>query len=210
MKINNSPSHIFVNLIYHPVLSLGPGERTGLWTQGCSIRCPGCAAQYAWDFGDEYKMKIKDAAAAVLKYAENSGCTALTISGGEPFDQPRALDKLLTEARRGGIDDIMLYSGYQYGILKEKFGGILDNIDALVDSPFIEGMPSKSRWSGSANQNLIILTKDNILKEKYSSFVADTAAKRQLQVISHNDKVYIIGIGDQADTAFIKSEFGSI
>lgn len=210
MKINNSASYIFVNLIYHPLLSLGPGERIGLWTQGCSIRCPGCAAQYAWNFDDEYKMKTKDAAAAVLKYAETSGCTAVSISGGEPFDQPRALDKLLSEIRRGGIDDIMLYSGYRYRKLKEKFGGVLDKIDALVDSPFIEGLPSNTRWSGSANQTLIVLTKDNMLKEKYNSFMAGAAALRQLQVVSHNDKIYIIGIGDQSDIAFIKSEFGSI
>lgn len=210
MKINKSRSHIFVNLIYHPVLALGPGERTGLWTQGCSIRCPGCTAQYAWEFGDEYKMKIKDAAAVILKHAENSGCAALTISGGEPFDQPHALNKLLFEVRRGGINDVMLYSGYPYDKLKNEFGAILDKIDALVDSPFIEGMPSQSHWSGSANQNMIILTEDNILKDKYCSFMADKAAKRKLQVASHNDKIYIIGIGDQADTAFIKSEFGSI
>ena len=210
IKIKDKNSgFIFVDLIYHPVLALGPGERTGLWTRGCTIRCPGCSADHAWEFLEEYKMKTADAADIIINYAAD-GCRALTISGGEPFDQPGALNALLEAVRRGGVNDILIYSGYPYETLKKKYGGILDKTDVLIDSPFEAGKPSKERWRGSGNQNMIILTGDKILKERYEAFAADNSGGRKLQVITHKDKVYIIGIGDQDDVAAIRSEFGSI
>ncbi|HBC73270.1 MAG TPA: radical SAM protein [Candidatus Wallbacteria bacterium] len=206
---DKSSGFIFVDLIYHPVLALGPGERTGLWTRGCTIRCPGCSADHAWEFLEEYKMKTEEAVGEILKYAK-AGCRALTISGGEPFDQPEALNALLEAVRRGGVNDIFIYSGYPYETLKKKYGGILDKTDVLIDSPFQAGTPSKELWRGSGNQNMIILTGNKILKEKYEAFAADNSGGRKLQVITHKDKVYIIGIGDQDDVAAIRSGFGSI
>ena len=40
---------IRVNRVARPVTVLGPGRRLGLWVQGCSIRCPGCASEDTWD-----------------------------------------------------------------------------------------------------------------------------------------------------------------
>ncbi len=215
-KKQHSKDFIFINLIYYPIKVLGPGIRIGLWTQGCTIRCAGCSADYAWEFSEKYKTKTKEAAKAVLKYSAASKCRALTISGGEPFDQPEALEKLITLLKNGGINDIMIYSGYSYDILKKEHQAILNKIDVLIDSPFIKGDPSRNHWSGSANQRLIILTKNDKLIKEYENFVTAVPAdecgtiKRSLQIIIHNDKIYIAGIGDQADIESLKSDFGSI
>lgn len=209
----NDPRHssefIFIDLIYHPVLALGPGERTGVWTRGCTIRCPGCSADHAWEFLEEYKTRTAWAADEILKFVR-AGCRALTISGGEPFDQPEALDALLGAAREGGVNDIMVYSGYAYETLKARHAAILEKIDALVDSPFVAGARSYERWRGSSNQNLILLTKDAELVKKYADFAADRGAGRKLQVVSSKDRIFIIGIADQDDAAAIRSGFGSM
>ena len=30
--------------MHFPVTTLGPGNRIGIWVQGCTIRCPGCVS----------------------------------------------------------------------------------------------------------------------------------------------------------------------
>ena len=37
-----------VNRLHHPVTALGSGSRVGIWTQGCAIRCRGCASLDTW------------------------------------------------------------------------------------------------------------------------------------------------------------------
>ncbi|HOD39274.1 MAG TPA: 4Fe-4S single cluster domain-containing protein [Candidatus Wallbacteria bacterium] len=208
MKPSLSKTFIYVNLIYYPINVLGPGERVGLWTQGCTIRCPGCVASYTWEFSGEYKMKVKEAADKILSF----GSGRLTVSGGEPFDQPAAFNELLILLRKGGIEDIMVYSGYPYDILRKNHSFTLDKIDALVDSPFVEGAYSNEKWRGSNNQNMIILSEKKQLREKYMSYMADAVAGagRALQVASCGGKIYVIGIPDQRDVSGIKSGLGSI
>ena len=40
---------MFVDRIYFPVTTLGPGERVVVWTCGCTKRCPGCANPELWE-----------------------------------------------------------------------------------------------------------------------------------------------------------------
>ena len=40
---------IYIDRIYAPVTTLGPGKRIALWTSGCSKRCEGCANPELWE-----------------------------------------------------------------------------------------------------------------------------------------------------------------
>ena len=87
---------IALSRIHFPVTTLGPGRRIGIWFQGCSIRCPGCISMDTWAPGRGITTidEVVNAVAQWLPVADG-----ITISGGEPFDQPIALLDLLGRLR---------------------------------------------------------------------------------------------------------------
>ena len=40
---------LLVNRVHYPVTTLGPGLQAGIWTRGCSLRCPGCISPDTWE-----------------------------------------------------------------------------------------------------------------------------------------------------------------
>ena len=66
----------------------GPGIRMVIWTQGCPHHCPGChnpqTHSVTGGFQENTSVIIQAIHDAQLQ-------TGLTLSGGEPFDQPIAL-----------------------------------------------------------------------------------------------------------------------
>jgi anaerobic ribonucleoside-triphosphate reductase activating protein len=185
---------IRVNLIYHPLYVLGSGERVGLWFQGCSLGCKGCISQHTWSKGAGELYEVEELVSRLLSY----GSTRITITGGEPFEQSLALKSLLISLRKGGVDDILLYSGFEYGYLKERFGDILELIDALVVGRFEIDRPTKFVYKGSANQEMVILNQE--LKESYMQYRQET--KRRLQVTKGRE-IFVLGIPDIRDEILV-------
>lgn len=200
----NSPEEIYINLIHYPVYTLGIGKRIGIWFQGCSIRCKGCIAPYTWDFKQIYKRTVNEILEEIIQF-NNSIPDGITISGGEPFDQPDALYMLLRKLRESGFKDITAYSGYNFEHLKEKYSHILELMDALIDGPFVQGLKTDYSWKGSDNQQMIILTDNKELKEAYLEHMKRKCNKRELQIIECGNKVFIIGIPKQQDMEVIKN-----
>src|SRR5215213_9495247 len=107
---------IALSRLHFPVTTLGPGRRLGIWLQGCSIRCPGCISVDTWSptQGQTTTEAIVEALLPWLPETEG-----ITVSGGEPFDQPQALAVLLKELRRLSPVDILVYSGYPFDALSK-------------------------------------------------------------------------------------------
>lgn len=176
-----------------PVHALGPGERVCLWTQGCSKRCPGCMSP---DLRDTCGPDLDEAVIANIlkKTAENSSCDALTISGGDPFEQPAALLKLLTLVRPQ-FQDILVYTGYEYesilsGISGESGKECLTLIDVLIDGPYIAELNRPEFvLRGSGNQKIHYL--NEAVRQKYEEYMS---AGRIIECFPHNDTMFITGI----------------
>lgn len=177
-------SYIRINTIHFPVLALGPGIRVGLWTQGCSIKCKGCMSTHTWSYDGGYNISIEELAGKIFSYPT----TKLTISGGEPLDQYESIILFLSLIRNK-FNDILLYTGYEYHQVKEKFSKILDFVDVLVTGPFLEHFNSYSRLKGSSNQEVIFL-KDP-LKKVYNDF---EQKKVIIQKVIKDDFDFYIGI----------------
>jgi len=86
----------------------------------------------------------------------------VTILGGEPFAQPEGLNALVKALRSKNCPHIVCYSGYTLEVLQEKavrqlsIGGVLNDIDVLIDGAYIESLASgASLWTGSGNQRVI-------------------------------------------------------
>ena len=192
---------IRISLIHYPVYCLGIGRRIGIWLQGCSIGCPGCISTHTWNTDGGIALRVGDVIEETLKANVRAG---ITISGGEPFDQPDALFELIKGLRKEGFKDIMIYSGYDYNRLYRERPQILDMIDVLIDGRFIKGDETGFVWKGSDNQNMIILSKDKALREEYEDYMSRWGLRRTLQAIESRGRIYVIGIPDQKDSERIR------
>jgi anaerobic ribonucleoside-triphosphate reductase activating protein len=96
--------------------------------------------------------------------------SGISVSGGEPFEQPEELHRLLIAARKLNLHTLV-YSGFTYGELWKTARGILREIDILIDGPYIREIPAAGPWAGSGNQRILCLEEGEIV-------VARSAAAR--------------------------------
>ena len=138
----------------------GPGLRFSVFVQGCTHGCPGCHNPESQDpqGGSEYTLDE-----IVSKVRSNELIGGVTISGGEPFQQPEAVALLVKTLADSGYD-IWVYTGYLYEDLQAKASSdthvatILNTASVLVDGPYIDANRTWDLpWRGSSNQRLIDL-----------------------------------------------------
>ena len=132
----------------------GPGIRFVLFLQGCRLRCPGCQNPQTWDF-DGGTLVPSDEVLARIR--ENPLVHGVTFSGGEPFEQADALLPLAKELKAQGYH-LMAFSGFtlEQLVQKPERQALLEQLDLLVDGPFIEAQKSLDlRFRGSRNQRIL-------------------------------------------------------
>jgi anaerobic ribonucleoside-triphosphate reductase activating protein len=199
---------IAVNKAHYPVTVLGPGKRIGIWLQGCSIRCPNCVSKDTWDTDPGREMTV----AALLAWCRRVAPEApegITLSGGEPFDQPKALAALLTGLHRwrseSGRDfDILCYSGYPLKTLRQKHAAILARLDAVIPEPYVDGLPLAHVWRGSANQPLVPLTLRG--EARYRDHLETPAEEgKRMQIAVDGRRLWFIGIPQRGDMAALEA-----
>lgn len=138
--------------------TLGPGRRSVVWVQGCSLHCPGCIVPESWRFGGGRQVDPRMLAEELLADDPSAG---LTVSGGEPTDQPEAVAALLAAARVMGRTT-WVYTGRALAELKADprpaMGELLAGTDVLVDGAFDLGQAAALGYRGSANQRVLRLT----------------------------------------------------
>lgn len=136
----------------------GTGIRLTVFVQGCTHNCKGCHNPQTHDLNGGYLADTDDILEKALK---NPLLEGLTFSGGEPFLQPLPLTDLAIKAHKAGYN-IFCYTGFLYEQLlndseKKK---LLENVDFLVDGPFIEEQKSLLlNFRGSKNQRIIDVKK---------------------------------------------------
>lgn len=140
-----------------PVEGLGPGRRLILWVRGCPRRCPGCIAPEMQEPGETTPV----AAIAAEIGPRLEGLDGLSISGGEPFEQPGALAALIDHLRREREVEVLVYTGYLLEELQargEETAALLARLDLLIDGPYLESTPNTRQWRGSDNQRVHLLS----------------------------------------------------
>ncbi|MBP6207322.1 MAG: 4Fe-4S cluster-binding domain-containing protein [Nitrospira sp.] len=192
--------NILVNKAHYPVSVLGHGKRVGIWMQGCSIRCRSCCSLDTWEFEADRGMEV----AMLVDWCRDvSGGfpDGVTISGGEPFDQPKALLALLkafdgwrSESR--SHFDILLYSGYSEARLRRECAEHLNYLDALVAGPFQERSGGEKPFCGSDNQQMITLSP---LAETRYGAAGLSGWKSGMQAAADDEGIWMIGIPRPGD-----------
>jgi anaerobic ribonucleoside-triphosphate reductase activating protein len=136
----------------------GPGVRFVVWLQGCTLGCPGCFNPATHPAAGSTVVAI-DALAAQLAAAARAGATGLSLSGGEPLQQPEAAIGLLDAARGLGLSTLA-FSGYTIDEIRALPGGpaVLARLDVLIDGRYVAGDRLATGLRGSANQRIHLLT----------------------------------------------------
>lgn len=183
-----------IDRTYMPVETLGPGERIVVWTCGCSKGCRGCANPELWDADVGQDIPVDKLVAMLLEMSERSGITRLTLTGGDPLEQPGELLNLFRKIR-SRFNDILIYTGYTIHevaafIGQSAFEELKSLADALMDGPYVEALnDGECALRGSTNQRLYLFNEG--LREDYAMAMTEP---RRVQNAVFDGRSISIGI----------------
>jgi anaerobic ribonucleoside-triphosphate reductase activating protein len=171
----------------------GPGLRTVIWVQGCKRDCPGCytTSMHARDEGCTWD--VDDLAEHI---AATPGIDGVTVSGGEPFEQPLGVLTLLQRLRESSSLSILIISGYTRAEIEAQPLGwaILAMCDVLVDGRLRVGQPARDGLRGPVSPRVWRLS------DRYDKAELDELLKAEVVFSPH---------GRAADPALLPLERAS-
>lgn len=135
----------------------GPGVRFGIWVQGCNLGCRGCFNPETHVERDP-EVTVGD----VLSRFLASGLSGVTISGGEPLQQPEALGEFVSGVRAAKDASIIVLTGYTFTEIhaNPKMLDAVSLVDTVVCGRFnkdrvlgsgLRGSDNKGYWHISGN-----------------------------------------------------------
>ena len=150
-------------------IAAAPGVCVSFFTQGCNNHCFNCHNPETWDphGGKQFTQATLD---QLLKAINANGIKRnLCIMGGEPLLECNLFltNLIIAEVRKHYPDiKIYLWTGYLYENLQMQSNGnehlkyILNNIDVLIDGPYVDNLRDITLFMrGSSNQRIIELNK---------------------------------------------------
>ncbi|MEU0414101.1 4Fe-4S single cluster domain-containing protein [Streptomyces griseorubiginosus] len=202
---------LVVNRLHFPVTALGPGRRLGVWTQGCSVRCAGCLALDTWEPASGVSLPVEEFR-ELWGQALEQGADGLTVSGGEPGDQPRSLVSLLRAAREeatGRAADVLVYTGHPLAELIRRAPELIDEqlADAVISEPFRADAPTTLIWRGSANQTVTPITP--LGHERYGPHLEHRPERAPMQLLASDHDAWLIGVPRQGELAALNKALSS-
>jgi anaerobic ribonucleoside-triphosphate reductase activating protein len=193
--------NVHINKAHYPVTTLGPGTRVAIWFQGCTLACHGCLSRDTWDSDQGSTVPLS----SLFEWIGDldGPIEGITVSGGEPFQQPAALRSLLEGLdrwRRGREPpvDLLAYSGYTLATLRRRHARVLERLDGVIPEPFRRDEPSSHPWLGSANQRIVPLTPLG-----RSRYTAAATPPRRMQVHVDGTRIWYVGVPRVGDIELI-------
>ena len=175
-----------IDRIYFPVKTLGYGERIGIWTIGCNHHCFNCSNPELWEDNSDKNISVDEIIKCVNKVPHADG---ITITGGDPFEQPDELYKLVIELKKCQYEDILVYTFEELQCKGEIFNKILNEIGVLVDGEYVDSLNDNMSFRGSSNQRIIVLNEN--LKRKYHNA---EEWERKTQILVNDGFIQAIGL----------------
>lgn len=160
---------------------------------GCCHRCVGCVSQNLWDFDESKRVDVASVINKVAEYKALHADMGVTISGGEPFLQDD-LPELLQQINGLGIDDVLVYTGFTFEELLQKFPAFEERysnyIGVLIDGRYVEELNDNKPLRGSSNQRILFFKP--ILISRYQEVLVGDR-KFQFQV-TEDGKLNVYGV----------------
>jgi anaerobic ribonucleoside-triphosphate reductase activating protein len=153
-----------------------------------------------WSFEGGYLAEVDELSAEIADIFRNESPCGISISGGEPFDQPAPLIRLLRNLDAEKVRDVLIFTGYRMENILASHREIPGLAAAVVDGPFEKGNDTELCWKGSANQTLTLFRAD--CAERYSQWASEK--KGRLQIFSDERGIFIAGLPRQEDARKIR------
>jgi anaerobic ribonucleoside-triphosphate reductase activating protein len=92
----------------------GPGRRAVLWFQGCTLNCSGCWNPASHPFEGVSPTDVSEIIQRVITLHRAGEIEGLTLSGGEPMQQPSSMLELIEALREAGAASLSfgMFTGY--------------------------------------------------------------------------------------------------
>jgi anaerobic ribonucleoside-triphosphate reductase activating protein len=87
----------------------GPGQRFTVWSQGCALACPGCFNPETHAGTGGLTRTVGELVDAALDVPDIEG---VTLTGGEPLEQPRAIAVFCAELRARTDLGVIVLTGF--------------------------------------------------------------------------------------------------
>jgi anaerobic ribonucleoside-triphosphate reductase activating protein len=169
--------------------ALGPGMRSAVWVQGCPFRCLGCISPEWIPNRIERQVTPQDLADELLS---DPSVTGITISGGEPMLQAAGLAETARIIRTIKEVSIICFTGFRYEELLRQppspgVHKLLQQIDVLIDGPFITGLNDNRGLRGSTNQQIYYLS------SRLASYYLEENPRRA-EIHIQNGQAFLVGV----------------
>ncbi len=193
MRAGPSSSPLLLNL--HAILprsrANGPGVRFAIWFQGCTLGCPGCFNPDTHSSEPRLLVAVKEMIDRLER--EQIELEGITISGGEPLQQPDGLLQLLQGVKSRTRLSVIVFSGYTLPEIRAMPLGeaILACVDVLVAGRYDRTRHLASGLRGSANKVIHLPSPRYSLKDIESTPGAEV-------LISPHGNVTLSGIAPPA------------
>ncbi|MEO3703648.1 4Fe-4S single cluster domain-containing protein [Trichormus azollae] len=164
----------------------GPGCRAVVWVQGCPRECAGCFNPDSWRFEINQLVTIDSLAADILKNPHNTG---VTFSGGEPFWQALALANLAHKVKAAGLN-IMAFTGFTLKQLQSESAPpgsqeLLEQLDILIDGPFVESEAINSPLSPVSSRNQQV----HVFNPEFKDQISWASDQIEVHVLKDGDRI---------------------
>ncbi|MCD6309294.1 MAG: radical SAM protein [Candidatus Eremiobacteraeota bacterium] len=168
----------------------GPGTRACIWFQGCTLGCKGCCNPGARDPGGGEIISVVDMSEKITSLDNIEG---ISISGGEPFQQPLALYELLKLIRAKKELSVLVFTGYSIDEIREDplKERILPMVDILVAGRYDQDKATPGGLLASANQKI------HFLSDRYGPGDMENLADLEIY-IEENGNITATGISSPA------------
>jgi len=135
----------------------GPGNRLVVYFQGCDVKCEGCHNQDSWNINQGVRFSINQLTMTIItklsRYVRN-----VTISGGEPIYQEKALKNLLIKLKKANLN-ICLYTSYEFFEVSDS---IKKYLNYLKTGRYVKELRTTTNgYFGSSNQRMWVKEEEN-------------------------------------------------
>jgi anaerobic ribonucleoside-triphosphate reductase activating protein len=166
----------------------GPGLRYVIWFQGCTLACSGCFNPETHGPDKKTPVTVSELVATVRR--EEHRIEGITVSGGEPLQQPGGLLQLLRAVRRETDLTSVVFSGFdRLEIERIPLGkAILREIDVLVAGRYRREQHLGVGLLGSSNQKI------HLLSQRYTLADVENTPEGEIH-IEPEGRILLTGIG---------------
>lgn len=154
--MQKQPQHLVLHSRISHSTANGPGVRSVVWVQGCTIGCTGCFNPETHDASGGIQPV---ATTEITNWVRDNEVEGLTVSGGEPFQQFEAVLELGQMVRSIGKSVVVLTGFTSKQVFKlARLDTLVEAFDVVIAGPYLVSHHSAASLRGSSNKEFLFLT----------------------------------------------------